>query len=183
MVQAINKDNFSGRQMVTCFTCHRNRDRPLTTPTMEMLYGMPPLEPDDYLPQAQGVPPVDQIFAKYITAIGGQQKVHLENIQYRSRSGWLPYAEVMVGTFFLAMVLFAIESFERDAAVRIEAHELAQHPHVRAAWFLRAAPGDVLAARRYADELLRYERAEGYARTVGRFRPHKTRYRSCSIAQ
>jgi len=44
-------------------------------------------------------------------AIGGQQKVHLENIQYRSRSGWLPYAEVLVGTFFLAMVLFAIESF------------------------------------------------------------------------
>src|SRR5579864_4515921 len=44
-------------------------------------------------------------------AIGGQQKVHLENIQYRSRSGWLPYAEVLVGTFFLAMVVFAIESF------------------------------------------------------------------------
>jgi len=44
-------------------------------------------------------------------AIGGQQKVHLENIQYRSRSGWLPYAEVLVGTFFLAMVIFAIESF------------------------------------------------------------------------
>jgi cellulose synthase/poly-beta-1,6-N-acetylglucosamine synthase-like glycosyltransferase len=45
-------------------------------------------------------------------AIGGQQqKVHLEKIQYRSRSGWLPYAEVLVGTFFLAMVVFAIESF------------------------------------------------------------------------
>ena len=44
-------------------------------------------------------------------AIGGQQKVHLENIQYRRRSGWLPYAEVLVGTFFLAMVVFAIESF------------------------------------------------------------------------
>jgi hypothetical protein len=44
-------------------------------------------------------------------AIGSQQKVHLENIQYRSRSGWLPYAEVLVGTFFLAMVVFAIESF------------------------------------------------------------------------
>jgi cellulose synthase/poly-beta-1,6-N-acetylglucosamine synthase-like glycosyltransferase len=49
-------------------------------------------------------------------AIGGQQKVHLENIQYRSRSGWLPYAEVAVGTFFLAMVVFAIESFNYLAA-------------------------------------------------------------------
>src|SRR5207302_5948847 len=75
MVQAINKDNFGGRQMVTCFTCHRNRDRPLTTPTMEMLYGMPPLEPDDYLPQAPAMPTVDQLFTKYIAALGGQQKV------------------------------------------------------------------------------------------------------------
>src|SRR5215831_12745295 len=33
MVATINKDNFGGRQMVTCWTCHRNRDRPLTTPT------------------------------------------------------------------------------------------------------------------------------------------------------
>jgi hypothetical protein len=75
MVQAINKDNFGGRQMVTCFTCHRNRDRPLTTPTMEMLYGMPPLEPDDFLPQTPGMPTVDRIFAKYIEALGGAQQV------------------------------------------------------------------------------------------------------------
>jgi cellulose synthase/poly-beta-1,6-N-acetylglucosamine synthase-like glycosyltransferase len=44
-------------------------------------------------------------------AIGGQRKVHLENINYRRRSGWLPYAELAAGTFFLAMVIFAIESF------------------------------------------------------------------------
>jgi cellulose synthase/poly-beta-1,6-N-acetylglucosamine synthase-like glycosyltransferase len=44
-------------------------------------------------------------------AIGGERKVHLENINYRRRSGWLPYAELAVGTFFLAMVIFAIESF------------------------------------------------------------------------
>ncbi len=43
-------------------------------------------------------------------AIGSDKKVHLENIQYRRRSGWLPYAELGVGTFFLWMVIFAIES-------------------------------------------------------------------------
>jgi cellulose synthase/poly-beta-1,6-N-acetylglucosamine synthase-like glycosyltransferase len=47
--------------------------------------------------------------AKY--AIGGQQKVHLENITYRRRSGWLPYAELVAGSFFLYMVIFAIESY------------------------------------------------------------------------
>jgi len=44
-------------------------------------------------------------------AIGGEQKVHLENIQYRRGSGWLPYAEMAVGTYFLGMVIFAITSY------------------------------------------------------------------------
>lgn len=43
-------------------------------------------------------------------AIGSDKKVHLENIQYRRRSGWLPYAELGVGGFFLWMVIFALES-------------------------------------------------------------------------
>lgn len=44
-------------------------------------------------------------------AIGGQQKVQLKVVKYRRRSGWLPYAELAVGSFFLYMVYFAIESF------------------------------------------------------------------------
>jgi len=44
-------------------------------------------------------------------AIGGAGKVKLENVQYRRRSGWLPYAELAVGTFFLGMTAFAIESY------------------------------------------------------------------------
>ncbi|PYS36965.1 MAG: hypothetical protein DMG14_22865, partial [Acidobacteria bacterium] len=34
MVATINKTNFGGRQLVTCWTCHRNRDKPLVTPVM-----------------------------------------------------------------------------------------------------------------------------------------------------
>src|SRR5579872_1827693 len=34
MVQTFNKENFQGRQVVTCWTCHRGRDIPVTT--MEM---------------------------------------------------------------------------------------------------------------------------------------------------
>ena len=44
-------------------------------------------------------------------AIGGTRKVKLENIQYRRRSGWLPYAELGVGSFFLGMTAFALESY------------------------------------------------------------------------
>src|SRR5436190_18511689 len=57
MVATINRDNFGGRQMVTCWTCHRNRDRPLTTPTMEAIYSIPNLEPDDVVVSAPGLPP------------------------------------------------------------------------------------------------------------------------------
>jgi hypothetical protein len=34
--------------------------------------------------------------------------VKLENKKYRARSGWLPYAEIAVGTYFLGMAIFAI---------------------------------------------------------------------------
>ncbi len=43
-------------------------------------------------------------------AINSAQKVAISNVKYRRRSGWLPYAELAVGTYFLAMVVFAIES-------------------------------------------------------------------------
>ena len=44
-------------------------------------------------------------------AISGQQKVVIKNVKYKRRSGLLPYAELAVGTYFLAMVVFALESF------------------------------------------------------------------------
>lgn len=42
-------------------------------------------------------------------AIGGQ-KMQLGNAKYRRRSGWLPYIELAVGSYFLYMVLFAIDT-------------------------------------------------------------------------
>jgi len=44
-------------------------------------------------------------------AIAGTQKMKIENVAYRRRSGWLPYAELAVGTAFLAITLYAAESF------------------------------------------------------------------------
>lgn len=74
MVQAINRDNFSGRQMVTCWSCHRGRDRPLTTPTLADMYGAFREEQDDLLmPTDQ--PSADQIIDKYLQAVGGPQRL------------------------------------------------------------------------------------------------------------
>ncbi len=74
MVQAINHDNFSGRQMVTCWSCHRGRDRPLTTPTLAEMYGPIREEQDDIL-MATEQPAADQIIDKYLQAVGGEQRL------------------------------------------------------------------------------------------------------------
>jgi len=67
----------AGMQMVTCWTCHRNRDKPVATLTnFEILYGMPTLESDDLVPASRpGVPKPDVIIDKYLQALGGAQKL------------------------------------------------------------------------------------------------------------
>jgi hypothetical protein len=75
MVRNINQTNFGGRQMVTCWTCHRNRDKPMVTPTMEVLYGMPPLDTDDVIVSPPGSPSPQTILDKYIQASGGAQRL------------------------------------------------------------------------------------------------------------
>ena len=75
MVAALNKNNFGGRQLVTCWTCHRNRDKPLTTPNLETIYGTPNFDWDDAIPQSSGTPTAESILDKYIQASGGPQRL------------------------------------------------------------------------------------------------------------
>ena len=75
MMTAINRDNFSGHQVVTCWSCHRGRDRPATTPSLETVYGPGSQEMDDVLVQMPGQPSADEVMDKYIQAIGGAQRL------------------------------------------------------------------------------------------------------------
>jgi cellulose synthase/poly-beta-1,6-N-acetylglucosamine synthase-like glycosyltransferase len=45
----------------------------------------------------------------------GNRKVKIETGEYRRRSGWLPYAELAVGGYFVFMVMFAIETWNYPA--------------------------------------------------------------------
>lgn len=74
MMSRINKENFAGQQEVTCFSCHRGSNRPKITPNLATLYSAP-LDPDDIVEQAPGASPADQIFDKYIQALGGAQRL------------------------------------------------------------------------------------------------------------
>jgi outer membrane lipoprotein-sorting protein len=72
MMATINKQHFGGRQVITCFSCHRGADRPKATPNLATLYGAPPPEdPRDEIAPATGAPTADAVFDKYLAAVGG----------------------------------------------------------------------------------------------------------------
>jgi outer membrane lipoprotein-sorting protein len=77
MVRAINKEHFAGAAMVTCYSCHRGGDRPKIIPSLKDQYGAPDEDPNEFeVPRdASGIPSSDQIFEKYIQALGGSQAV------------------------------------------------------------------------------------------------------------
>ena len=76
MVAAINRGNFGGRQVVTCWTCHRGRDIPVTMPTIDTVYGEARIEADEIVrPLDAGGPTADQILDKYLAALGGIERL------------------------------------------------------------------------------------------------------------
>jgi photosynthetic reaction center cytochrome c subunit len=69
MMMEINKNNFDARQEVTCYTCHKGTNDPVST-----------LQYSDAETAAPGggreraqAPSVDQILANYVQALGGEQ--------------------------------------------------------------------------------------------------------------
>jgi cellulose synthase/poly-beta-1,6-N-acetylglucosamine synthase-like glycosyltransferase len=50
--------------------------------------------------------------AKY----GAQQRLQIRDNKYRRRSGWLPYAEIVAGSLFLAITIYALNSYNYLAA-------------------------------------------------------------------
>jgi photosynthetic reaction center cytochrome c subunit len=69
----INKNTFNGAATVTCYTCHRGATEPVGTPMI------PTGTAETAAPanqQAPALPTVDQILAKYVDALGGEQALH-----------------------------------------------------------------------------------------------------------
>jgi cellulose synthase/poly-beta-1,6-N-acetylglucosamine synthase-like glycosyltransferase len=54
---------------------------------------------------------------KYAITNGAAGSLTPDKARYRSKSGWLPYAELAMGTWYLLVVLYSIESFNFVAAV------------------------------------------------------------------
>jgi len=78
MVNKINKENFGGANRVTCWTCHRGSPAPSVTPPIDTIYGEPLAFPPDIVPaavQGSGALTSDQIFDKYLKALGTTQAI------------------------------------------------------------------------------------------------------------
>lgn len=74
MMSNINKTSFSGKQVVTCYTCHHGNSEPVTMSVLPESTAMLP-----HMPQPQqaatALPSVDAILGKYVQALGGEQAI------------------------------------------------------------------------------------------------------------
>jgi outer membrane lipoprotein-sorting protein len=76
MVNAINKDHFRGVRSVSCYTCHNGNLQPRIIPNLAAQYATPVEDPNDTnIHAVPGGPTVDQVFEKYIQAVGGSQRL------------------------------------------------------------------------------------------------------------
>ena len=76
MVNAINRDNFKGVRSVTCYTCHHGDLRPKIVPNLAAQYAVPVEDPNEIeVFRLPGGPSADQVFEKYLQALGGPQRL------------------------------------------------------------------------------------------------------------
>jgi len=78
MMNTINRNYFRGERRVTCYTCHSATSNPQRVPNLSVQYGTPPADnPDrlDFIALPDRAKEVDQIFARYIQAIGGAERL------------------------------------------------------------------------------------------------------------
>src|SRR5438094_675671 len=97
MVQNINKTSFGGRQVVTCWTCHRGQLSPSVTPPLDFAYGDAVVNPPDVLSRdPNAAKTVDQIFNRFIEAEGGAARINALT-SYTGKGKSLLFGEVGEG--------------------------------------------------------------------------------------
>src|SRR5262245_55875599 len=94
MVDAMNKNYFGGTRKLTCYTCHRNSQRPKVTPTLAEQYSVPLTEdPDEIAQQAPNAPTPEEVLDKYLRAAGGTEKLATFT-SFLAKGGYQGYDDV-----------------------------------------------------------------------------------------
>ncbi len=85
MMMAVNRENFDGKQVVTCNSCHRGSPRPVSIPDTTDVAPKPVLEAGASEASSGNVPPPEEIIANYVGAMGGVAT--LSKIKSRQETG------------------------------------------------------------------------------------------------
>lgn len=88
MQMAINKENFEGRNQVTCNSCHQGRHEPIAIPVIADEEPKP--EKPETGAKPEEAPTADQLINKYVQALGGAEV--LEKITSRVEKGTISIA-------------------------------------------------------------------------------------------
>ncbi len=117
MTMAINKNSFGGRLQVSCYSCHNGREHPAAVP--------PVLESDAAHHEAPRAAPasgpaVDEILAKYLSAVGGADAARKINTR------------VMKGTILAGGMESPIELFTKAPNKRISISRMGNSDSVTA---------------------------------------------------
>ena len=78
MVNTINKTNFGGRSVITCYSCHHGNERPRQIPSLAIQYGTPEEDPNEteIPPEAVPGPTANQVLDKFIASTIGNGSGH-----------------------------------------------------------------------------------------------------------
>jgi hypothetical protein len=83
MMDMINRANFAGRRIVSCYTCHRVGTTPEFIPSLAEQYSVPPpREPYNIAAAASDPAAVRRVLEKYVLALGGVQRLSSLNSFY-----------------------------------------------------------------------------------------------------
>jgi photosynthetic reaction center cytochrome c subunit len=76
MVNNINKENFGGARVLTCYSCHRGDLRPKAVPNLAAQYAEHVEDANEVvINRIPGGPTADQVLEKFIQALGGAQRL------------------------------------------------------------------------------------------------------------
>jgi hypothetical protein len=77
MTMMINKSAFHGQVQVSCYSCHRGSERPVAIPPVQETDAVAPAAPRPAPPAGERPTPptADSILEKYVTALGGADKI------------------------------------------------------------------------------------------------------------
>jgi photosynthetic reaction center cytochrome c subunit len=92
MVLALDKDQFQGQRAVTCYTCHRGSEKPVSIPMVDSTapYVSEARSAGEQTPGGRtNLPSADDVIEKYVQAVGGAAAV--KNVSSRVESGTITF--------------------------------------------------------------------------------------------